>query len=174
MGYGKTNRNLWTESTLKSILLERKAVWGEIVNTETLTEQTDGVRGAAEGGGGGGGRGEVYVPTHYNFGLTSESAAPLLDILPKVSAMRKLMEGPTVFDAAKDKLATEMEKVEYEKRDKLARIIDLRNADSRGIRVENTRRIVAAFAVKNENDTGSPEVQGMFDLLALRLCARES
>ena len=41
----------------------------------------------------------------------------------------------------------------------LMRIVDLRNADSKGIDVENTRRIVETFG-RVPGDTASPEVQG--------------
>lgn len=83
----------------------------------------------------------------------------LSEVLPLVSAQRVALEGAQEFGAAMEKRAQEAEEVEAEKRDKLMRIVDLRNANAKGIEVENTRRIVKAFGRK-EDDTGSPEVQG--------------
>ena len=50
---------------------------------------------------------------------------------------------------------------EQEKAKQLARLVDLRNANARGIAFENRRRIVAAFSPSGRaTDSGYPEVQG--------------
>ena len=50
---------------------------------------------------------------------------------------------------------------EQKKAAMFARMVDLRNANARGIAFENRRRIVAAFSEpENPTDTGRPEVQG--------------
>lgn len=53
---------------------------------------------------------------------------------------------------------------ESEKLDQFARILDLRNANGRGIRFENTRRVIEAVqtpAQAEKGDTGSPQIQGV-------------
>lgn len=50
---------------------------------------------------------------------------------------------------------------EDEKAKQLARLVDLRNANARGIAFENRRRIIAAFSPSGKaTDSGYPEVQG--------------
>jgi small subunit ribosomal protein S15 len=51
-----------------------------------------------------------------------------------------------------------------ERANRLARLVDLRNANAKGIMHENRRRIVEAFG-ENREDTGKPEVQGETYLL---------
>ena len=56
---------------------------------------------------------------------------------------------------------TEDEKEEEKKARQFARIVDLRNANARGIAFENRRRIIAAFSPTGKaTDSGYPEVQG--------------
>lgn len=154
LGYALGKAEVWDQSKLKSLLLDRKNVWGEVVKTGEA-----GAVGAAEGG-------EVvnaleageYVPQNYNFGLKAEDVTLLREVLPSVAAQRNL------FDKLNNEQlmgvrASESLKAEEEKRDRLVRIMDLRNASSKGIHVENTRRIVEAFG-SNAGDTGRPEVQG--------------
>lgn len=150
------NEALWETSLLKSVLLDRKVIWGEIVAPETVTEAVTT------------GDSTVYVPQHFNFGLTNEDADELIKTLPAVAALCGALDGPKKFDQAMADRAEKAEISENEKRDKLIRIIDLRNADSKGIRVENVRRIVTQFAVTGKADTGSPEVQG--SLFSFSIC----
>lgn len=159
-GTSRATAGLWDQSTLKRVLLKRKDIWGETVRPEVAiaaAEESEARSSTAE----------EYVPTHFNFGLDADSAASLLSVLPGIAALRTVQTGPQVYDEAKFAKAAEAAAEEKEKRDKLARIIDLKNADSKGIRVENTRRIVAAFQVTGDADTGSPEVQGRFSFLFL-------
>ena len=110
-----------------------------------------------------------YTPQHYNFGLSPAAVQTLTQHLPKVSALRGILSPdgtPQFFDQAKRQRAEAAAAIELDKVEKLKRIIDLRNADSRGIRVENTRRIIDAFGVTSKADTGSPEVQGSFKALS--------
>ena len=49
---------------------------------------------------------------------------------------------------------------ELRKTKNFARVMDLRNANARGIAFENRRRVIAAFSpTGKDNDTGYPEVQ---------------
>ena len=154
-GYAPGQEQVWEGSLLKSVLLNRDDVWGTTVRIEKAVEevQQDGQTLPEP----------PYTPKYYNFGLTPQSVQTLTQHLPKVSALRGLLSAdgtPQFFDQAKRQRAEEAAAIELDKVEKLKRIIDLRNADSRGIRVENTRRIIDAFGVTSKVDTGSPEVQG--------------
>jgi len=164
LGYGLGREAVWDQSELKSLLLSREQVWGETV--KVVPGEGGAFRGAAGAAAGGAVAAEDpafpttgYTPSEFNFGLAKEDAEQLSTILPLVSAQRIALGGPHEFGAAMEKRAQAAEELEQEKRDKLMRIIDLRNANAKGIEVENTRRIVNAFG-RAEGDTGSPEVQG--------------
>lgn len=163
LGFGPGRSAIWDSSELKSVLLRREDVWGETVKVvpgEAGSLQAGGsgsnavAEGASEEAAGAG-----YTPKHFNFGLEKDDAHKLAEVLPLVAAQRAVLDGPHEFSAALEKRALAAEVAEREKRDKLMRIVDLRNASSKGIEVENTRRIVNAFG-RAEGDTGSPEVQG--------------
>ena len=52
--------------------------------------------------------------------------------------------------------------LEEKKTAMLARLVDLRNANAKGIAYENRRRCIEAFSPTGDpNDTGRPEVQGV-------------
>lgn len=158
LGYGLGRDAVWEKSELKSLLLSREEVWGETVK---VVPGEGGLRGAATSA-------AVaedpafpttgYTPKEFNFGLAKEDAEQLSTVLPLVSAQRVALSGPHEFGEAMERRAVEAEEQERDKRDKLMRIVDLRNANAKGIEVENTRRIVGAFG-RAEGDTGSPEVQ---------------
>lgn len=146
LGFAKGNEDLWEKSLLKSILLDREAVWGQPSTTP----------GAAAGEGSG------YTPKLFNFGLTAQEAEQLSDALPATAALRSTLgDQATSVDAVMLSRFEEATEAEQRKRDTLMRIVDLRNADSKGIEVENTRRIIATFG-RTPGDTASPEVQCAF------------
>jgi small subunit ribosomal protein S15 len=162
-GYAKGNEGLWEGCLLKSVLLDRSEVWGETVSllpgeaTKAGAANTD--AGGKEGNSVGGAEGE-YVPKYFNFGLDEAAASQLVSDLPAISAMSDfLTEGATLDDALVRNKADAAQARELEKRNRLVRLIDLRNSGSKGIEVENKRRIIRAFG-RAEGDTGSPEVQG--------------
>lgn len=168
LGYPRSNAaeaNTWDTSLLKSVLLDRNEIWGEtikVVAGESAARTTGGSAQdqqqflASSPGGN-----SNYLPKHYNFGLNEDTAALLTETLPAVSSMRSILGGEVSTDTIREARVESAEKEEQEKRERLLRIIDLRNAGAKGIEVENTRRIVAAFGRK-EGDTASPEVQGAF------------
>lgn len=153
-------------SELKKVLLNKKEVWGEVVKVvpgETVgasstpgssspssssTEIVSGSVGSSD-----------YVPKYYNFGLDKESITLLSEVLPQVSAQRSFHLDSVVSQQTQKERSDRALLIEEEKRDRLMRIVDLRNASSKGIQVENVKRIVETFGRK-EGDTGSPEVQG--------------
>ncbi|BGP13194.1 hypothetical protein JCM10213_000226 [Rhodosporidiobolus nylandii] len=138
-GFARGNEDLWEKSLLKRILLTKDEVWGSNAD-------------APAGG-------EGYTPQLFNFGLSQETAEQLSNALPATAALRSTLgEGATSVDAVSFSRFEQAADEEQAKRDTLMRIVDLRNADSKGIEVENTRRIVSAFG-RTPGDTASPEVQ---------------
>ncbi|BGP45330.1 hypothetical protein JCM10450v2_001148 [Rhodotorula kratochvilovae] len=158
LGYAKGNDDLWDNSRLKSILLRREEVWGDV-------QQVDGA-GLSEAQGGDGA--ERYTPKLFNFGLDAQTAEQLSSVLPATAALRATLgDGATAVDAVLLERFERASDAEDRKRDALMRIVDLRNADSKGIEVENTRRIVATFG-RTPGDTASPEVQAAILTMRIR------
>jgi len=140
-GYAKGHESLWEKSLLKKILLNKEQVWGKVVK--------------GEGEEAGEGRDKLY-----NFGLDQETAHQLSTVLPATAALRSTLgDGQTSVDSVMLNRFEKATELEEQKKDTLMRIVDLRNADSKGIDVENTRRIVETFG-RVPGDTASPEVQG--------------
>lgn len=119
--------------------------------------------------------GEVPVPKYTNYGVQEAEQSRLFETLPVLTVEAHVQ---SMLDHAKKEnrnvplLPQEMvplaqvaqqsgEEKELAKAVMLARLVDLRNANARGIAYENRRRCVAAFSAPgNPNDTGRPEVQG--------------
>lgn len=153
---------------MKQTLLEREKVWGQTTEASPAAGGGSGVEGALSTGleglslaeDGTGDRQKLpYTPQHFNFGLSPEIALSLLKDLPPLAAERDFLSSKILTDGVSTEKHALAEDKEFDKRDKLLRMMDLRNANSKGIAVENTRRIVETFGRK-PNDTGSPEVQG--------------
>lgn len=90
--------------------------------------------------------GTINVPRQTAWGVGEKEQSLLFQTLPMLTANHVGKPGA--------------DKVEHDKANKFARLIDLRNADAGGIAFENRRRIVAAFSTPaNPFDTGRPEVQ---------------
>ncbi|ORY53986.1 hypothetical protein BCR35DRAFT_310486 [Leucosporidium creatinivorum] len=142
--------NAWDTSLLKSVLLDRNEIWARTTGGSAQDQQQflSGLPGSNSS----------YLPKHYNFGLNADTASLLTETLPAVSSMRSILGSDISNDTIRETRVEIAEKEEMEKRQRLLRIMDLRNAGAKGIEVENTRRIVEAFGRK-EGDTGSPEVQ---------------
>lgn len=130
---------------MKKILLNKEQVWGKVVKGEGETRLEE------EG---------QQQDKVYNFGLDRDTAQQLSTVLPATAALRSTLgDGKTSVDSVMLSRFEQATEIEEQKRDTLMRIIDLRNADSKGIEVENTRRIVENFG-RSPGDTASPEVQG--------------
>lgn len=166
LGYGPGREFVWENSELKRLLLGKEEVWAGKAGSET-----------PEGGEGNGtsssNEASLENPTRpplLNFGITPSTSSLLFSALPSVSAQRiSTMQG--TYEAAIEKKQAEVEEEEVNKRERLMRILDLRNADSKGIRLENQRRIVRAFGRpgvgvgeemedEKQGDTGREEVRG--------------
>lgn len=134
--------------------------------------------------------GTALAPTHMNYGLDGldgkeskkELEAFFFDALPQASIaasiepelvekMRQwndLGEDPKQIYERRQIVAHETR--ENMKASQLARLVDLRNANARGIAFENRRRIVAAFSPTGSAvDSGYPEVQGDSSVYSYRL-----
>lgn len=93
---------------------------------------------------------------YLNFALSPSDADLLFHQLPATNAALSI-DPSLPSSAASQRLQNKMVE-EDEKAESLKRILDLKNANSRGIRFENTRRILRRFG--QGQGTGRPEVQG--------------
>ncbi|KAJ3552636.1 hypothetical protein NM688_g4046 [Phlebia brevispora] len=104
------------------------------------------------------------LPKYYNFGIGDKEKSMLFEALPTLTMERTLEVGANEKLARPEFLNEQSptaEFVENVKANMLARIVDLRNANARGIAFENRRRCIAAFSESGKpDDTGRPEVQG--------------
>ena len=182
-GYGPNQERLWLNSTLKSILLDREEIWkGQLPESKgmlpALMDPNDerlGPKGGeftqvpvASGSGSSTSSESLALPVtststssipptpYLNFALTPSDAALLFEQLPKSAVGVQL--DPTLPEATRAKREKEAEPVEANKVEALRRILDLRNTNSRGIRNENTRRIIRRFG--QGEGVGRVEVQG--------------
>lgn len=125
---------------------------------------------------------EIKLPMVMSYGLEGTDAAGTKDEkielffkdLPQAS-VNNSMPTKTVDHHARFSLNVEksaefqnLANIEYKKSTSFARVIDLRNANARGIAFENRRRIIAAFSPSGSmSDSGYPEVQGASLFLAI-------
>ncbi|GAA5854462.1 hypothetical protein JCM9279_006615 [Rhodotorula babjevae] len=177
-GYAKGNDDLWNKSLLNRILLRRDDVWGDVVQVDGASSSTSSSatilneQGQSSSSSSSSTSTERYTPKLFNFGLDAHTAEQLSTVLPATSALRATLsdsEGgaPSSVDAVVLERFERATDAEERKRDALMRIVDLRNADSKGIEVENTRRIAAAFG-RSPGDTASPEVQAAILTMRIR------
>lgn len=123
--------------------------------------------------------GSVQVPKYMSYGLdgldgdksspeqskfffeTLPLASTLAEAPPTVAEKLVQLQGNAEHLSTEEnhRLAAVQVKEEVKAR-QLARVVDLRNANARGIAFENRRRIIAAFSPKKDaSDSGYPEVQ---------------
>ena len=107
---------------------------------------------------------ELLRRKQYNFGVRAGEKELLFKVLPELSVEGAMQEGKARMRSDPSMMHTIHQKernTETQKAAMLARLMDLRNANAKGIAYENRRRIIAAFSPpKKPNDTGRPEVQG--------------
>jgi small subunit ribosomal protein S15 len=112
--------------------------------------------------------GTLQVPAQPAFGISPVDQELLFNYLPRATAQASAsaaqprpIGSPTAsFESPSVKLERAHE-VERAKAEAFARVLDLRNANAKGIAFENRRRIVIAFSTpENPFDPGRPEVQG--------------
>ncbi|KAH7915754.1 hypothetical protein BJ138DRAFT_1176356 [Hygrophoropsis aurantiaca] len=109
--------------------------------------------------------GTVAIPSKLNYGIASEEKELLFEVLPPLAAERGITEynEDTIRDI---QAATENE---LQKANMFAKLVDLRNANAKGLAFENRRRCIAAFSAPGKpNDTGRPEVQAALLTMQIR------
>jgi small subunit ribosomal protein S15 len=166
---------LWKNSELCKVVLTKDAVWGvredrrgNLIPIIDETEEANNHPGHAE-------RQSLphLGPKRLNFGLESqEDRALLFGDLPAVIIEDKIRASSMLTSLSTDDISSlnhsleADEETERVQSDQLSRILDLRNANGRAIRVENIRRIIEHFGLKRRedgsvfHDSGSPEIQG--------------
>lgn len=157
LGHRPGDEAKWTNSDLAKILVTEEA----ILATPMLPQDPPS-------------GGVVPVPELPNYGVHGAEKEKLFEVLPALTAeastAAKLataqinVENMSQEDMAKaNAFHEESEEKERYKAGLLARVVDLRNANARGIAYENRQRCVAAFSEPGKaNDTGRPEVQGAY------------
>ncbi|EJF67376.1 S15/NS1 RNA-binding domain-containing protein [Dichomitus squalens LYAD-421 SS1] len=102
-----------------------------------------------------------HQTTFFNYGIGEKEKELLFDALPKMTVQGLVeVKGPNASGQSLSSDYQIAETIELGKSVWFARLVDLRNANARGIAYENRRRIVAAFSEpENPTDTGRPEVQ---------------
>ena len=155
-------------SKLKGLLIKREAVWQESLRRGIggRDQETLDMNAAIES------QEEAAVGLddldlqgqRWNFGLGEDEVTLLFKNLPQVAAQKALIGQSENTSVEKlEQLASKAEKEESVKRDNLMRIVNLKNANARGVRLDNTKRVVEQFSrLPDGQDTGSPEVQGTF------------
>lgn len=128
----------------------------------------------------------VKVPRSLNYGLRTAEKNLLFGHLPIVSADARALQvnddllgsdgSVSIVGQSQGHKSTweivqraseEELKLARERANRLARLVDLRNANAKGVMHENRRRIVEAFGETRE-DTGRPEVQAALLTLQIR------
>lgn len=182
----------YEESLLKKVVLERNQIWYSPPTTFPTSEEIAVAASSSEDGETGGAFPLSSRPEHFAQRLTSQSDFDLVfKDLPSLSTQAELHalwgQNPSEVSEEKRRMLSQDQEQEQirqaENSEQLMRILDLRNADSRGIRVANTRRIVEVFGgpvvpkdgstVNNPErlDTGSSEVQAAILTHRIRLLA---
>ncbi|KAI0801347.1 S15/NS1 RNA-binding domain-containing protein [Fomes fomentarius] len=112
---------------------------------------------------------EMNLPRYFNYGIGENEKDALFEVLPRLSAEGQVAAAGKTTAAEIEATWRDRESVELQKSALFARLVDLRNANARGIAYENRRRIVATFSEpENPNDTGRPEVQAALATMEIR------
>lgn len=102
--------------------------------------------------------GDIELPPHLNYGVSGEAKELLFEVLPPLSAQTGVKFTKDVASVMAE--ATERERA---KANMFAKVLDLRNANAKGLAFENRRRCIETFSPPGKpNDTGRPEVQGTY------------
>ncbi|KAI0713183.1 S15/NS1 RNA-binding domain-containing protein [Cerioporus squamosus] len=113
--------------------------------------------------------GTVQVSTFLNYGIGEKEKEALFDVLPRLSQQGQMEAEGITNPRAMSGVYAQKGLEEQKKAAMLARMVDLRNANARGIAFENRRRIIAAFSEpENPTDTGRPEVQAALATMRIR------
>ncbi|KAI0082148.1 S15/NS1 RNA-binding domain-containing protein, partial [Panus rudis PR-1116 ss-1] len=130
----------WNNCDLAKVLIREE----DIVNSTKPALQSD----------------ELVLPQYTNYGVTETEKELLFHTLPALGVEAEVEAlGPQQSHLLND-IVSEAGQKELKKATMLASLLDLRNANARGIAYANRRRIIAAFSEPGKpNDTGRSEVQ---------------
>jgi small subunit ribosomal protein S15 len=147
LGSEYNGEDKWPGCDLQKTILTQDALYA--------TDQQPQVLNFAEG--------TVEIPPHLNYGIGGGEGKKLLfEVLPTLTAEN----GATTFDENTVKETEEAMAEELQKANMFAKVVDLRNANARGLAYENRRRVIVTFSTPEQpHDTGRSEVQGMIDHL---------
>lgn len=166
----------YDDSLLKKVVLDRNELWYGPPATFPSREEIE--RATSDDG--------VFPlkgPKHFAQNLTSEVDQDLLfKQLPEVSVQYELADGQdmrSLSQAKRDALEFGQSREQVRQAassEQLQRVLDLRNADAKGIRTVNVRRIVEVFGPAATTpsgglNTGSSEVQAAVLTHRIRLLA---
>ena len=108
--------------------------------------------------------GDIDLPPYLNYGVAGKTKHLLFEVLPPMSAQ----SGVTTFSGNVVSEAEEAMEKEKAKANMFAKVLDLRNANAKGLAFENRRRCIAAFSPPGKaDDTGRPEVQGAYRFFSI-------
>lgn len=123
---------------------------------------------------------EVTLPKYMGFGIGPRDQHMLFEALPALSAEATLTKAAQSFSGSARMLQPSflsdtnqrVDNVEAHKANMLAKMVDLRNANAKGIAFENRRRCIAEFSEPGKpDDSGRPEVQGTTLIYCMCRCA---
>jgi small subunit ribosomal protein S15 len=140
----------WRECDLSKILVKE-----DLLSQSTALETKDFATG------------KVEVPKQLGFGVGAEEEKMLLDSLPLLTAnMAQAQQGKLDSESYEKNLETQ-----WHIANEFAKVLDLRNANAKGISYVNRRRIIFAFSTpQNPFDTGRTEVQGTVSNQVHQIC----
>lgn len=153
LGYRPGDEAKWKNCDLAKILVTEKDIQNMAPIPDTVPDNAQ----------------EVVIPEFFNYGLKEKERERLFETLPVLTAEAHVKNVlataghllPQEMVPVAENAQREGEAAQLYKAQLLARVVDLRNANARGIAYENRQRCVAAFSEPSKpNDTGRPEVQG--------------
>lgn len=106
------------------------------------------------------------IPPYYNFAISPDTAKVIFQDVPEAE---KLITTANNTSVMKEDTREHLDHAIEHKRQATSRILDLLNANARGIRFENTRRIIRRFG--QGEGPGRVEVQGRLTIPSLH-CIR--
>ncbi|KAG6335459.1 hypothetical protein ID866_3633 [Astraeus odoratus] len=148
LGVPRGQRDKWPQCELAKVVITEEKLHAE--DAEQLVDFPEG---------------NIKVPSNLNYGIAGENKKMLFEVLPTLTAER----GVTTFNQNTVQQTEEAMQQEIQKANMFAKLVNLRNANSKGIAYENRRRCIAMFSTpENPNDTGRPEVQAAILTLKIR------
>ncbi|MBW0557936.1 hypothetical protein O181_097651 [Austropuccinia psidii MF-1] len=121
----------WENCELNKLILKNEDVWSGKITTDPSSPQSP--------------------PKILNFGLNEEDKQILFEALPIVSSQQTVLDVTTFESAQEERQQISLSEQEVKKK-ALERILDLRNANAKGIDKVNKLRILQAFSPPSKHD----------------------